>query len=191
MPSPPDASPVLPLRVLIAGITGAGKTTFARRVAAAAGVRHVEIDALFHGAGWTPRPSFLDDVRAFAAEERWVTEWQYTSQGTDAVLVPRADLVVWLDYPWRIVRARLIRRTLARRILRTRLWNGNTEPAIWTRAAWTGEDDILRWQRRTRHKWDERMPEIVRAHPDLPIVRLRHPREAERWLRALSAARPR
>ncbi len=174
-----------PQRVLIAGVTGSGKTTFAGRLADAEGLRHVEIDALFHGAGWIPRTEFLADVRAFAAEDRWATEWQYTSKGTDDILAPRADLLVWLDYPWRIVRTRLLLRTLRRRALRTPLWNGNVEPPLWSREAWTGENDILRWQRDTRHKWDDRMPSIVERFPHLAIVRLRHPREARRWLRSL------
>ncbi|UYO95735.1 AAA family ATPase [Microbacterium sp. M28] len=169
-------------RVLIAGVTGSGKTTLARRLASAWGLRHVEIDALFHGPNWTPRPEFLDDVRAFAAEERWVTEWQYTSKGTDEILAPRADLLIWLDYPWRLVRGRLLRRTVKRRMLRTPLWNGNVEPPMWKLTAWTGENDILRWQSETRHKWDERMPEITNRFPHLRIVRLRHPREADAWL---------
>lgn len=182
MLSAADPLPHAPQRVLIAGVTGAGKTTIARRIAKRWELKHVEIDALFHGPSWTPRPEFLDDVRAFAAEERWVTEWQYTSQGTNDVLPARANLLVWLDYPWRIVRTRLMLRTLKRRLFRTRLWNGNVEPALWTRQAWSGDNDILGWQRDTRHKWDTRMPGIAMAHPDLTIVRFRHPREANAWL---------
>ncbi|WP_300267285.1 AAA family ATPase [Microbacterium sp.] len=175
--------PSLPERVLVAGVTGAGKTTLARRIAAQWHLVHHELDALHHGPSWTPRPSFLDDVRAFAATDRWVTEWQYTSKGTDEILPPRADLLVWLDYPYPLVRRRLIRRTLSRRLLRTRLWNGNVEPSLWSRDAWSGENDILRWQASTRRKWNERMPAIEETFPQLTIVRLRHPRETERWLR--------
>ncbi|MGY1551774.1 AAA family ATPase [Microbacterium sp. A588] len=178
-----DPLPVAPMRVLIAGVTGSGKTTLARRIAERWKLDHHEIDALYHGPNWTPRPEFLDDVRAFAATERWVTEWQYTSKGTNEVLVPRADLVVWLDYPWPLVRRRLVARTLRRRVMRTRLWNGNVEPALWTREAWSGENDIMRWQKDTRYKWDRRMPEIEKAFSSLQIMRLRHPREAEQWLR--------
>ena len=43
-------------RVVVAGISGVGKTTLARRLAAARGLRHVEVDALFHGPGWQRRP---------------------------------------------------------------------------------------------------------------------------------------
>ncbi|HWS50201.1 MAG TPA: AAA family ATPase [Microbacterium sp.] len=175
-----------PDRILIAGVTGSGKTTLARRIEQLWDVRHVEIDALFHGPGWTPRPTFLDDVRAFAAEDRWVTEWQYTSKGTNTILAPRAQLVLWLDYPYRVVRSRLVRRTLGRGILRTPLWNGNVEKPIWRMLAGDPEENILRWQTETLHTWTERMPQVVEDFPHLTIVRLRHPRETERWLQAQS-----
>lgn len=188
MLSADDPLPRRPARVLVAGVTGSGKTTLSRRLAQTWNLRHVEIDGLFHGANWTPRPEFLDDVRAFAAEDRWITEWQYTSKGTDEILTPRADLAIWLDYPYRIVRTRLLRRTIGRSILRTRMWNDNVEKPIWRMFRGEPDENILAWQTATRHKWNERMPEITERFPHLTIVRLRHPRETERWLRAQAGA---
>ena len=179
-----DPLPVRPQRVLVAGVTGAGKTTLARRLGERWDLRHVEIDGLFHGPGWTPRPQFLDDVRALAAEERWITEWQYASKGTTPLLAPRAQLAIWLDYPDRVVRGRLLRRTFARRLLRTKLWNGNVEKPLWRMLSEDPEDNILRWQTKTLHTWTERMPKIEAAFSQLAIVRLRTPRATERWLRA-------
>lgn len=184
MLSADDPLPFRPERVLVAGVTGSGKTTLSRRLAALWELRHVEIDGLFHGPEWTPRAEFLNDVRAFAADERWVTEWQYTSKGTDEILTPRAQLAVWLDYPYRVVRSRLIRRTLSRSILRTRMWNGNVEKPIWRMLGSTPEESILAWQTATLHKWTERFPQVQERFPHLTIVRLTHPRETERWLRA-------
>ncbi|WP_144881211.1 AAA family ATPase [Microbacterium paraoxydans] len=184
MLSADDPLPFRPARVLVAGVTGSGKTTLSRRLAALWDLRHVEIDGLFHGPDWTPRAEFLDDVRAFAAEERWVTEWQYTSKGTDEILTPRAQLALWLDYPYRVVRSRLLRRTLGRSILRTRMWNGNVEKPIWRMLGATPEESILAWQTATLHKWSERFPAVQERFPHLTIVRLTHPRETERWLRA-------
>ena len=184
MLSADDPLPSRPSRVLVAGVTGSGKTTLARRLGSVWGLHHVEIDGLFHGPDWTPRPEFLDDVRAFAAEERWVTEWQYTSKGTDVIMTPRAELVVWLDYPFHVVRARLLRRTVSRSILRTKMWNGNVEKPIWRMFSGDPEENILAWQTKTLHKWTERMPHAEAEFPHLTIVRLRHPRETERWLRA-------
>lgn len=188
MLSADDPLPLRPERVLIAGVTGSGKTTLARRVAEMWDLHHVEIDGLFHGENWTPRESFIDDVRAFAAEDRWVTEWQYTSKGTDAILAPRAQLVIWLDYPYRVVRTRLLRRTIGRSILRTRMWNDNVEKPIWRMFSGDPEENIIAWQTKTLHKWAERMPDVTGDHPHLTIVRMRHPRETERWLRAQAGA---
>src|SRR5512138_2189086 len=60
-----DPLPHVPRRVLVAGTSGSGKTTLAARVAAVLGAPHIEIDSLFHGPGWTKRPSFDDDVVRF------------------------------------------------------------------------------------------------------------------------------
>lgn len=183
-----DPLPFRPERVLIAGVTGSGKTTLARRIAAQWDLVHHEIDALHHGPNWTPRPEFLDDVRAFAATDRWVTEWQYTSKGTDVIMTPRAQLGIWLNYPWPIVRTRLLRRTFSRSILRTEMYNGNVEKPIWDWFKRDQDETILQWQTKTRHKWDERMPQVENEFPHLTVVRLRHPRETERWLKALRRA---
>ena len=66
-------------RVLVAGASGAGKTTLAAALAQRWGLTHHEIDALHHGPNWTPRPTFEHEVHAFAAADGWVTEWQYTA----------------------------------------------------------------------------------------------------------------
>lgn len=112
-----DAAALLPgrpRRVLVAGTSGAGKTTVARRVAALLDIAHIEIDALFHGPGWTPRDSFESDVRHFSAGACWVTEWLYDQ--ARAMLAQRADLVVWLDLPQALVMWQVIRRTVCRRL---------------------------------------------------------------------------
>lgn len=185
-----DPLPFAPVRVLIAGVTGAGKTTLARRIAARWDLTHYELDALHHGANWTPRPEFLDDVRAFAATDRWVTEWQYTSKGTDEIITPRAQLAIWLDYPYRVARSRLLRRTLARSAFRTEMYNGNVEKPLWRLLSTRDpSDNILAWQSQTRGFWAERMPEKREMFPHLTIVRLGHPREATRWLRDQASLR--
>jgi adenylate kinase family enzyme len=62
-----DALPRRPQRILVAGTSASGKTTLAARIGERLGVRHVEIDALFHGPGWTPRETFVAEVDDFIA----------------------------------------------------------------------------------------------------------------------------
>jgi adenylate kinase family enzyme len=162
----------------VAGTSGAGKTTLASRVAKLLDVPHIEIDALFHGPGWTPRDSFESDVRRFSAGPCWVTEWQYSQ--VRAVLAQRADLVVWLDLPRALVMRQVVRRTVHRRLARQVLWNGNREPALWT--ILTDREHIVRWAWSTHNKTATRVATLLRDHPDLVVVRLTSRSDVERWL---------
>lgn len=163
----------------MAGVSGVGKTTLAGQIATVIDAPHTEIDALFHGADWTPREEFLDDVRALVAGDAWVTEWQYSA--ARPLLTERADLVVWLDLPFLTATLpRVLRRTVRRRLRREVLWNGNVEPPFHT--FFTDREHIVRWAISTRKKYGPRMAELPAQHPDLTIVRLRTPREVQAWL---------
>ncbi len=182
---PSDAPPTRPRRVLVAGLSGAGKTTLARRLATVLDVPHTEIDALHHGPGWVPRPEFLDDVAALADSSAWVTEWQYRT--ARPVLAARADLLVWLDQPYAVALGRLVRRTVRRRVRREVLWNGNVEGPL--RAVLTDPEHVVRYQWTHRHKYRrDLVPWVRRERPDLPVVRLTGARDVERWLAGLASA---
>ena len=79
----------------IVGESGSGKTTACALVSDRIGVPHHEIDALFHGPGWQPRPQFHDDVARFVATEAWVTEWQYSE--VRGLLAEREDVHIVVD----------------------------------------------------------------------------------------------
>jgi adenylate kinase family enzyme len=176
-----DPLPAPPRRVIVAGPSGSGKTTTAGLVARALGIPHHELDALHHGPHWTPRAAFEDDVRRFAAQDAWVTEWQYTA--VRDLLLARADLVIWLALPRRAVLRQVIARTLRRRVHREVLWNGNVEPPLWT--IFRDRDHVVRWSWTSYHKTPERMAAILRTRPDLPVVRLASRREITAWTAAL------
>jgi hypothetical protein len=93
-------SATTPQRVVVIGVTGSGKTTFARGVADSIGAPCVELDALHWEPGWQAAPpeTFLARVAAATAGERWVADGNYSrAQG---LLWPRAEAIVWLDYPF-------------------------------------------------------------------------------------------
>lgn len=114
-----------PRRIAVAGVSGVGKTTLAARIAQGVGAPHTEIDGLFHGENWTPRPQFDAEVEAITSQPAWVIEWQYPT--ARPVIAARADTLVWLDLPVRVALSRVIRRTFRRRRTREVLWNGNVE----------------------------------------------------------------
>jgi adenylate kinase family enzyme len=171
--------------VLVAGVSGVGKSTLARRIAEALGLAYTEIDALYHGPNWTPRVQFETDVADFTSADAWITEWQYSP--VRALLAQRADTLIWLDLPARVAISRVVRRTWHRARTHEPLWNGNTEPGIWH--AMTNRDGIIRWAITTRAKSRRNVHAAESEYPRLQIVRLRSQREVDDWVSAL-ARRP-
>ncbi len=115
------------LRVSVVGTSGSGKSTLARALAGRLGVPHIELDSIFHQAGWQPLPAedFRARVDAATGTGGWVVDGNY-SKVRDLVW-GRADTVVWLDPPRYTVMRQVVWRTLRRMALRSELWNGNRE----------------------------------------------------------------
>ncbi len=179
---PDDPVGFLPRRIVINGASGAGKSTVARTLAARLDLPYTEIDSLYHGPGWTARETFLDDVGAVAAGERWVIEWQYDA--ARPLLLDRCDLMVWLDLPRRVTTWRVTRRTVRRRVRRERLWNGNLEGPL--RRVLTDPEQIIRWAWSSHPAAAARIADVQRRRPELAVVRLRSAAEVRRWLDRLS-----
>ena len=57
-----DPLPSRTARIAIAGVGGSTKCTLARRLGALLDLPHAEMDALFHGPGWTQMPTFEAEV---------------------------------------------------------------------------------------------------------------------------------
>ncbi len=114
-------------RVWVVGNSGSGKSTLAGELARRQGSLHTELDAIFHQPGWTPLPEdeFRCRVGEVTAGERWVVDGNYLAVAD--LIWSRADTVVWIDLPRRVVMWRLLLRTASRGARRTELWNGNRE----------------------------------------------------------------
>jgi adenylate kinase family enzyme len=170
-------------RVAVVGTSGAGKTTLAAALAARLDAPHVELDALFHGPAWTPVPDdvVLPAVADAVSGDRWVVDGSWFGRLGDTVL-DRATTVVWLDLERPVVMFRVIRRSVARSLLRQELFNGNRES--WR--TWTYASHPIRWSWATMAERRVQTGERLAALPHLEIVRLRRPVETRRWLATAS-----
>ena len=149
----------------------------------------VELDSIQHQAGWTaiPPDEFRARVGEIAAGDRWVVDGNYSTVREDLVW-PRADTVVWLDLPRRVVMGQILRRTAARVLRRTELWNGNRESL---RNALSRDPDrsVVMWAWTTHSSVHDR----YRAAADDPrwshlrFVRLTSRAEVESFLRSLAS----
>jgi adenylate kinase family enzyme len=89
-------------RVVVLGVSGAGKTTLAKRV----GPPYLDMNALLDG----PCESVAARIDDAIASETWAADASLQKYVGDRVL-EQADLIVWLDLPLRIGLRRLWRRS--------------------------------------------------------------------------------
>jgi adenylate kinase family enzyme len=85
-------------RVLVVGISCAGKTTLAQRLAEATRLPLIHLDREHWLPGWQepPRAEWRARVAVLAAADAWIMDGNYT--GSFDIRMPRADAIVWLDY---------------------------------------------------------------------------------------------
>ena len=177
------------MQIAVIGTSGAGKTMLARRIAIRLKLPHIELDAINWQPGWRDLTrhdpeEFIRRVTKAIEGGAWVTDGNY-GPVRDRVWRSATHLV-WLDYERRVIMVRVIRRSLLRAILRTELWAGNRErwrhllrPSHPIRWAWDT------WGRR-RRETAERLAQPEYEH--LVVLRLRHPREADRAVEFLAEA---
>ncbi|MFE2585907.1 adenylate kinase [Streptomyces sp. NPDC059378] len=170
-------------RVLVVGVTGAGKSTLARRLGRQLGLEYHEMDALYYdGPGWAVNGRLVEEVSRLTAQPRWIVDSIGAAEVRD-LLWERADTVIWLDYPRRIVMPRVLRRSLRRSATRESLFGGNRE----TWRGWLSREHPVRWswsQHAARHREIGLRTRDPRFAP-LRTVRLGHPDETTAWVEAL------
>jgi adenylate kinase family enzyme len=169
-------------RLAIVGTSCTGKTTLARSLSQALGIPHTELDVLYWGPNWTPRPpeEFRSRVEAAVAAPFWIVDGNY-SVVRDLVW-GNATTVVWLNYPFSLVFPRAVRRTLRRIVTREPLFAGNRESLSIIDPEW-----IPWWVLRTFWKRRREYPLLFSQakFSHLEVLELNRPREAERFLRAV------
>jgi GTPase SAR1 family protein len=98
-------------RIHIIGGSGSGKTTLARRLAKRLEVPTHDLDEIAYedGSGAKrPVAARLEDAHRIAIQPGWVTEGIYLWWTEE--LLQAADVIVWLDLPWRVAAGRILAR---------------------------------------------------------------------------------
>lgn len=171
------------LRVSIVGSPGSGKTTVGRRLAARLDVPFVELDSIFHQAGWAdlPRDTFRTRVSERLDTHGWVVDGNYSA--VQDLVWRAADTIVWLDLPRHVVMRRVTVRTLRRAITRECLWNDNREP-LTNFYRLDPEKNIIRWTWVTYPEYVARYGDAARdpINAHLRFVRLGSQREIEEFI---------
>lgn len=177
--------PAKPSRVLFHGVTGSGKSSAARAYAQASGLPEFSAD---DDIGWLPgwQERSVAQQRQLAgnlaARESWVLDSAYGAWRD--IVVPRAELVVALDYPRWLSLARLTRRSVRRVITRQPVCNGNVE----TLTRLIARDSIFYWHFNSFAR-KKQVFRAWQADPDMPpVLVFRRPKDLRNWLAQVAAA---
>jgi adenylate kinase family enzyme len=106
-------------RILVIGSGGAGKSTFAARLAERTGLPLVHLDALYWRPGWVEpcKDEWASRIDELIAAERWIIDGNYG--GTLERRLAACDTVIFLDISrwiclWRVIQRRIQHRGRAR-----------------------------------------------------------------------------
>ena len=169
--------------MVVVGNSGAGKTTTGISLAARLGHPFVELDELFWGPNWQPKPEeqFVSLVRAATGGERWVVAGNYGTVRSE--IWPRASAIVWLNFSLAVVLQRLVARTARRLMRREVLWHGNRELVL--RTLFTRKS-IVWWAITTHNRRNAQFAELRASgqYAHLQWYEFTHPSQVERFLAA-------
>lgn len=173
-------------RVVVVGVTSSGKSTLAEQLARRFGLSFIELDALNWEPNWQAAPLeiFRTRVEQATRGEKWIVAGNY--HVVRDLVWPKAEAVIWLDYPLLTVLRQLTRRSLRRWWTRELLWGTNYEP-FWIHLKLWSTESLYHWLFRTYWRRKREYPLLLSLpeHRHLKVIRLRHPRETEEWLRQL------
>lgn len=168
-------------RIAILGGAGSGKSTLARGLGERMGLPVIHLDRLVYGPDWTLRETgeVRADLARALASGRWIVDGAYPELGD--LILPQADLVLWIDQPaWRRL-FRAWRKTVVHRGRSRSDRPDGCEEAF-------GLDYALAILRVGR--WTPQVSQALHSLARGPVVRLKGDRDVADFLVAIAPSRP-
>ncbi len=173
-------------RIVVIGVTSSGKSTLAEELASRFHLSGVDLDALNWEPNWQEAPLevFRTRVEAATQSEGWVIAGNYHI--VRDIIWPKAQAVIWLDYPLLTVLGQLTRRTFKRWWTQELLWGANRERLITHFKLWS-QDSLFHWLFKTYWRRKREIPLVLSQpeHQHLKLIHFKHPKETNAWLKQL------
>ena len=174
-------------RIAIVGVTGCGKSFLAEQLAQEFSLDFIDLDALYWKPGWVEcqEDEFRIKVEAATRTSRWALAGNYNK--VRDIIWPRAEAVVWLDYPFFLVFRRLWKRTFQRWRNQETLWGTNYE-RLWPNLKFWSKESLFHWQVQSYRRHKSLYPQLF-ASPEyshLQVFHFKQPTELEQWLNSFN-----
>ena len=173
-------------RAVVVGVTSSGKSTLAEKLGKRFELDFIELDALNWKPNWQTAPLdvFRSRVEKATEAEKWIVAGNYHI--VRDLIWPKAEAILWLDYPLPRVLWQLTRRTLRRWWTQELLWGTNREP-LWKHIKLWSDDSLYHWLFKTYWRRKREFPMLLSQpeHRHLKIIRFQHLRETNAWLDSL------
>ncbi len=176
-------------RIVIVGTTGSGKTTLAQQLSQVLNITHIELDNLFWKPNWeeSTNNEFRQKIAdALANFDQWVVDGNYSL--TREMIWPKAETIIWLDYPLRVNFWRLFKRSLGRGLRKEKLWDAQNQERLKNQFA--SRDSLFIWAIKSYSRRRRNYTQIFRdnIYPHLHLIRLKTPQETNHWLSILKSS---
>lgn len=177
-------------RINVVGTSGAGKSTFAKRLSVATGIPYVEMDKAFWKPNWTESSDeeFFQNLRKALEGHSWILDGNYTR--TLAIKWEKVELVIWLDYSFPRTLTQAIIRAAKRAWSQEELWEGTGNRESF-KNSFLSKKSIIWWTITTFHnvrkKYERYMTSPEFSH--IQFLRLRSHTEANALLSQINSLR--
>lgn len=165
-------------RVLVIGSSGAGKSTFSRRLSEKTKLPVVHLDVLFWKPNWveTDKEQWQKIVGEALEGDSWIMDGNFS--GTMPMRFEKCDTVIFLDMPRLLCIYRILKRVVTyRKGSRPDMADGCDEKFDWQFLKW-----VWHYPNRSRPKVQKLLAEYQNAKQ---IYRLKSTKEVERFLSEL------
>lgn len=173
-------------KIIVVGATGSGKSTLCKRLQSKLKYPYIQLDQLYWKPNWlgSSDDEFLPKIQTIIEDnENWIIDGNYSR--TMNITWPKADTVVWIDYPFWLVFYQNLSRAIKRSITKEELWpnTGNRESLL----RLFSKDSILRWLIKTYPVMKERYDNAIidQSNSHIKFYRIKTRKEADEFYNCL------
>ena len=162
-------------RILVIGSSGAGKSTFSRRLNEINGIEIIHLDKLFWKPNWIEpsKEEWKETLEKAMSRKAWIMDGNYS--GTLEMRLAACEAVIFLDMPRTVCVCRVIKRVA--------LSYGKTRPDMAENCAEQFDWEFIKWVWDFKNRSKPKMERLLKEFEgEKTIIRLKSKREVENFL---------